>query len=414
MTTTKPTAAVPGVEDIAFIGDLHLSFTIWERYRAITGDSQFSLDEIIRTVDEAGIRHLVLLGDIFDTTEPHPALVKMFRRFLESCSCAGIRVYYIQGNHDRRVVPWPTAVSGDIIWIGGGEPTTIAGRSVTGFDYMARDAAAEAMAKLGANSGASVDILCLHQACRQYLDIEGCWNFDLEWVPDNVQDVFMGDIHEPWSAEVGNHGCWYSGAGHTRSITEAKHAKSVLVRRADGSTDRLQFRCRPIKAFAIDDTTKDTSLAEMRNWLAEKVAQEPPLPPVIYLTYDVAVSAAPEMAEDVIKSMGAEAYVMARSVGSRAIEGVDFDPTASLDEIPSVQGFVEGFFNPDTAAFEHGFAVDLLDGTQGKEGMIDKIALARQRFIQGISPNAPLPTVGPDHFERRDAQSGRAGEGLFA
>ena len=389
-------------QNIAFLGDIHISFTIWERYRQITGDSQFALNEMIRTCDENGIQHLVLLGDIFDTPDPHPALVKMFREFIDSCACAGISLYCIQGNHDRRVVPWPTAISDDLRWIGDGNPVEIAGTTVVGFDYQNRDAIAESLSRLGAQD-IKVDVLCMHQAAKQYLDIEGCWNVDLEWVPDNVKDIFLGDIHDPCSGEVDSHRWFYTGASHTRSITEAKHAKSLLVRTPEGEVSRLQFRCRPIKSFAMDGTNKDVILAEIRNWLYEKIAQEPPLPPVIYLTHDVSFTAAPELVDDIIKSAKGEAFLFTRSVGSRQGGGVEFDVAAALDDVPSVQGFIPGFFDPEKSPLEHGLALDLLDGTAGKEGINAKIEHARLRFLQNRNPSPNLPVIGPDHFKHRDA-----------
>ena len=44
-------------QDIAFIGDIHLSFTIWERFRAITGDSQYASPRSLEPGDN-GIEHL--------------------------------------------------------------------------------------------------------------------------------------------------------------------------------------------------------------------------------------------------------------------------------------------------------------------------------------------------------------------
>ena len=75
--------------------------------------------------------------------------------------------------------------------------------------------------------------------------------------------------------DVGPHACYYTGASHTRSITEAKHEKSLLVYKADGGVERLEFGSRPIRAFGMDDATKDTTVTEIREWLKTAAGEAP-------------------------------------------------------------------------------------------------------------------------------------------
>jgi hypothetical protein len=371
-------------DTIGFTADIHLSHTIWEAQRQISGDSQVALNEIAKASSAAGLSDLILAGDIFDVADPHPGLVEMFRRFAEDVTASGIRLWYIQGNHDRRVVPWAKAASGLVEWIGDGTPRVIGGRTVVGFDYAPRESIATSLAALG--TAGPVDLLILHQFARQYMDIDGCWNLDLEWVPDNVGDVVMGDIHEPWSGIVGKHRCWYTHAPQTRSITEAKHPKSLLVLDAEGEWSRKPLASRPIRAWSMTDENKDTTVSEIRGWLAHVSgpAADLGLPPVVYLLFDTTVTAAPDLVHEVIRHLGITAFVVSREIQGGPAGTIRTDTAAAVSEIPGPEAFVARLI-PDTNSLAYSLALDFLDAHAGKTAITAKIEHARNRFFQSVT-----------------------------
>ena len=365
-------------ESIAFTGDIHLSHTIWELYRQITGDSRVALNQIAEAVTSRGIKHLVIAGDLFNSTDPHPALVERFREFAETLSTAGTDLWFIQGNHDRRVVPWARAVSGHTKWIGDGVPVEIGGRTVVGFDYAPRDVTATNLAKAGTLG--DIDILVLHQFAKQYIGAETSWNLDLEWVPDNVRDVVMGDIHEPWSKLVGTHRCWYTMAPQTRSITEAPHPKSILVLDEAGEWNRVGIASRRIKAWSITAENHESTLSEIRTWLTDAAESSAAtgLPPVVYLTYDDTLPSAVELTEELIKAMRVDAFIVSRGTLTRVNPGIR--PGDPKTDIPGPGDFLARCISEGSPAFA--LALDLITSEPGKASIAAKLEHARNLALQ--------------------------------
>lgn len=370
---------------IAFIGDLHLSFTIWESRREITGDSDLGLSEILGVCKSRGIRDLILPGDIFDSPDPHPALVYKFRDFVERALKQGTSVSFIQGNHDKRVLSWGQAVSGDAHWIGDGQLRDISGTAIRAFDYTSRDDLAAKLAEVDSN-GVPSEVIVMHQACKQYLDIEGCWSLDLDWVPELAGDIVMSDIHEPWGAPIsGTRWAGYTGAMTTRSINEARHPKSVLLRHPGGVFERVPIRSRSICQFAMTLENSQGLLPSIREFIKHADANQEvtKLPGVIYITYDNSIVSAPEIVDAVIKAAKSDVFLVSKFTGSQKAE-ITFDPSVAAEGVPEISTFVSGFLKPEDDPRAHGLALDLLDGTQGKEGIVAKIESARQRFLQEV------------------------------
>ncbi len=125
--------------NIAFLalGDLHLDTAIWRKHRQVTGDPQAALRCLVDLAAELKVP-MVLLGDIFDVSDPESSLVQFFRSEMERAHAAGVPVYCIQGNHDKRTVPWYTACSPYPVHVGDGKPVAINGVSCIGYDYCGR------------------------------------------------------------------------------------------------------------------------------------------------------------------------------------------------------------------------------------------------------------------------------------
>jgi hypothetical protein len=369
---------------IAFIGDLHLSFTIWESRREITGDSDLGLSEILKVCKSRDIRDLILPGDIFDSPDPHPALVYKFRDFVERASEQGTSVSFIQGNHDKRVLSWGQAVSGDAHWIGDGQLREIAGTAVRAFDYTSRDDLAAKLAEVESN-GVPSDVIVMHQACKQYLDIEGCWSLDLDWVPELAGDIVMSDIHEPWGGPRSGRWAGYTGAMTTRSINEARHPKSVLLRHPGGVFERVPILSRAITQFAVTADNIEGLMPSIRDFIAYagSIQDLTRLPGVIYVTYDNSIVSAPEIIADTIKAAKSDVFVVPKFTGSQKA-AITFDPSVAAEGVPEITTFVSGFLKPEDDPRAHGLALDLLDGTQGKEGIVAQMESARQRFLQEV------------------------------
>lgn len=258
------------------LGDIHLDHLIWRRHRDITGDATLGLQQALDHAIRLNVP-LVLLGDIFDTSDPDPSLVQVFRQTVERATTHGIKVFAIQGNHDRRRTPWYQAISGDVINIGDGSPQVINGVPVVGFDFNHLEAIQESLADLSVRIMAMdprPQILCLHQAVRQYLNIEGAWNCDLEWVPREIQMVIMGDIHKPLQLQFhqGAGTALYTGSGHARGIDEFE-PRSVLVMNRDLSFTRAPIYQRPMDVLVVtQESDPAVTLATLDQFLQQAQA----------------------------------------------------------------------------------------------------------------------------------------------
>jgi len=337
------------------LGDLHISATIWDLFRAISGDSAFMLSELKGLL--SGDDDLVLCGDVFDSSEPGPTLTRMFREWAEDVTAAGNRLWAIQGNHDKRIVSWTDAVTSCVTYVGNGAPFSIAGIRCAALDYAPRDTIARKLAELGTRKELP-EILFLHQAVRQYLDIDGTWNCDLEWVPAGIPLVVLGDIHEPWGApvrssqDVGFQYACYTGAGHTRSITEAKHGKSVLRINSTSGTPRditrVPIRSRAIAAASLTAATLEKTREGVRGWVkhlasgnAQETAPASLLTPVIHLTYTDDVPSAPELLREAVADLGIEVIIMPYPVVVRTTGTSRVDLAAAVAGIPGIPALLE-------------------------------------------------------------------------
>jgi hypothetical protein len=375
------------------IGDLHISNSIWERLKGAHGDSAFMLAEIKGLL--TGDDDLVLVGDIFDASEPGPTLGRMFREWAEDVSAAGNRIWVLQGNHDKRVVPWPLALSSCVTYIGDGTPVTIAGVPVRALDYQPRDLLARKLAEMGTEP--LPEILFLHQSAKQYLDV-GDWNLDLEWVPEGIPLVVMGDIHEPWGCPVrpGQYAC-YTGAGHTRSITEARHGKSVLGITSDGhehDIQRFPIRSRAIRAASLVAATLERTREEVRAWVRELMAgnglETAPvgmLPPILHLTYTDDVPSAPDLIQEAITDLGTKMFILAHPVSTRTQNVLRMDPAAAAQGIPTIPALLDASGLAKRPEVRD-LTLDLIRPGKASE-IRDRIALRRGEFFKAYDAKAP-------------------------
>lgn len=375
------------------LGDLHISHLIWEQNRSVTGDSAFLLSELKSLL--AGDDDLVLVGDIFDATEPGPVLGRMFREWAEDVTAAGNRLWVIQGNHDKRAVPWPLALTSCVTYFGDGVPVTIAGHRIRGLDYAPRDILARKLAELGTQE--LPEILFLHQSTRQYLDL-GDWNCDLEWVPAGIPLVVLGDIHEPWGTAVrpGQYAC-YTGAGMVRNISEARHLKSVLQIRdaAKGSPglNRVPIRSRAIRAASLTAATLEKTREEVRGWVKDLASGIRPetapvgiLPPVLHLTYTDDVPSAPDLIKEAVADLGVQLHLLTHPVVVRAVGATRVDLAVAVQGIPTIPALLDqsGLAKKPQVS---DLVLDLI--RPGKSSEIrDRVALQRGEFFKAYDAKA--------------------------
>jgi hypothetical protein len=363
---------VPNPSFIA-LGDIHLDHWIWRKYRQIRGDSFVAFTGLVDLALEHHVP-LVLVGDIFDSVDPESDLIQFFRSEIDRCEEAGIEVFAIQGNHDRRSVPWYLAVHDWPVHIGDGRRVDINGLRCVGFDYQQRDRIEAALLELGKDP-APVDVLFLHQAVRQLLPWDGAWNCDLAWVPAQVRCVVMADIHKPWSNEF-RAWTWahYTGASHPRSVAELD-PKSVLLVNDDASVTRLPLRSRPIRVWPQVRVPADVE--PIRAWLLATPAVAG-LEPVAWVQFGPDAAAAVQALSTIPeKLICAEPADDAPTPETR-----DRTDTAVLNPLEALARLVDPDKVPEVFAFASAFL------TKGREPS-DTLAEWRDRFVPEPQPKNP-------------------------
>lgn len=245
------------------LGDIHLDTLIWKQISAVTGDALLGYESFLAKAIELKVP-AVIVGDLFDATKPASGLIAFHRRMMDICAAEKIPVYFIQGNHDKQIVPWASATHEHPIWVGNGQPFSIGSLTCVGFDYNLHDAIKEQIANMP-----KCDVLFLHQALKQALPFDGAWNCDLDWFTDEERCklVVVADIHKPHNFPMsGDRRAYYTGPGHARDVDQLG-PKSVLVVNDDLKVKRADIPYRHIETFKVQN--KD-DLEKLVGWLTTR------------------------------------------------------------------------------------------------------------------------------------------------
>lgn len=356
-------------------GDQHLDDLIWRRHRNITGDAALAFRQLVQAAIDLKVP-LVLVGDLFDTTDPPSHLVRLVREEFERCAQAGIEVFAMQGNHDKRPnEPWYTAISSNVRHIGDGEQHLIGGIRCIGLDYAVKDVICEQLSGLRDridNGIPAPQILFLHQACRQALRFEGAWNCDLDWVHPSIPLVVMGDIHAQHNFELAGGGkALYTGATHPRSLDEIC-GKGFVAVHDDLTVERLPLAGRFFGKVVWAEPAEvnlELVLADLRSVGAH------PLPPVLWLRYSPECMADAQRLAEEVQRLRVETIIVDEPLSARE-DGKPVEVDTS--DLPSVPKLLASLLNPDQDAFAYQLALDLMDPTADTAQLIRD---ARDRYL---------------------------------
>lgn len=171
-----------------FTADLHLEDGAWSTRPGIYGDAYCSFEQIIDYCIEHNLP-LILGGDVLEKKSNLARPIAKLCAGLSRMEAAGIRVFYIQGNHeyDRNapwlsVHPWPVHVHM--------VPWTIAGVRIYGLDWLPKGEIQAAFREVPADT----KILVTHQVWKDFMGNVGRTECELVDV-HHVQTVLAGDFH---------------------------------------------------------------------------------------------------------------------------------------------------------------------------------------------------------------------------
>jgi len=362
--------------NLAFMGDLHLSRTIYSKIPNMVQDTTFALQQFARFCEDQGAA-AVFLGDTFDTPFPSAEMLSAFFKTMQNVDLANI-----VGQHDRQpYIQWPEVEAEcgsklrlDLSISDKGYPTFFGDIMLWGLNHTPRALLKSELAAVHADT----EILCLHQTIKQVIsvgkeeDVETRrWDLDMEWVPDDVEHTILADWHYPEAGTTGNRKWLYTGSATMRSISEPVEKSFISVtRKTDGrgglQFDRIPLKTRPFIFVDLkladefdawcstidDDVTKAYDTA-----IAADIPHEVAIPLVV-LRFDVSIDDAQAKLHKALGSRIHKGMVFVHLLPVRSfVEAVpDY---VDVDAGVSVQAAVDEVVDPEISPEVHKLATEL-------------------------------------------------------
>lgn len=169
------------------VGDAHLQPRAWAHVSA-EGDAYYSFTQAV----SLALKHdvpLILCGDNFDRVPNNPDPIAFFLKEAARLDERGLEVFYVQGQHDAYVRPWPSLAPNARHLHG--RTTRVRGVNVYGLDFRPPGRLQEA---LDAVPG-GVDVLITHQTWLDWMGAHCRPQGAFSDIP-RVETVISGDYHK--------------------------------------------------------------------------------------------------------------------------------------------------------------------------------------------------------------------------
>lgn len=252
------------------MGDTHLRPQTWNNRPDIVGDAYHSFDQII-SYCLANKRALILAGDVFNTAHPDSQTIGKFVTGIQKLNAVGLKVYAIQGQHDKAVPPWPTALGIDCIEYVHGKVFTpfTCGTKFYAIDQQNSRDKVQAELK---SVPADVEVLVMHQLFQEAFPLGNVWDAAGEWIPESIHHLFIGDLHQSIEFNIKGGKAWYTGSSYVCKLDEPKE-KSFLDITYDGKINvtRIPLQTRPFVITAVNSEADLDSLIELIKTMPETV-----------------------------------------------------------------------------------------------------------------------------------------------
>lgn len=350
----------------AITGDLHLrkGDRTWIRRPEIAGDTVHQMECVVQYCHDHKIPELWLLGDILEGMLATPDVLLILRRIFDACEGYGIRVRYIQGNHDKNnptyveaTHHWPIYVH-DVLFKAGQF-------NVYGLDYVRPTEVEHALRSVPRDA----QILITHQVWKDVLgDAYGhAW---IDWIPQTVRLIVSGDIHK---AEV--HTLGVPAAGRTFAMPGAlsmqdlseSGPKSFLVLNDNLSLTSIQLISRGFYELKLN-TADDVEQFVRTGW-QDYPARKPKteLPPhmatnILRIWYPMEVLDARERLE---ACCGDQVHLFLEPMRTQETEAELLEETARQDAVlqRGLIGCIESLYGEDKRVVEDARRMLLASGS---------------------------------------------------
>jgi len=176
----------------AFAADLHLRPVTWTKHPELKHDAYESLDYIITYCIREQLP-LILAGDLFDKVRPDSLSVDRYMKAMDRMQQASLRVYAVDGNHDRATPSW-AQLHGWVIMLGA---DNISGIEFAGIDWQPKDKLQDAINNLFTE--VSPLVLVMHQSWDEIQGV-GITEGSFDMLPTSIT-LITGDYHVTTTCE---------------------------------------------------------------------------------------------------------------------------------------------------------------------------------------------------------------------
>ena len=234
--------------------DWHLSMLSWKKHPNIVGDSYYSLSQLVDMAIDLNVP-LVGAGDLFDKKHPPSESVFHCCKEMRRLADAGLKLFYVQGQHELEPVPWLSLCDNAVHVHSFGHSTglkyfDIGGLKICGMDIeFSKETFLVQLAALHADAQQSKhDLFITHQVWADFVK-QSCEPYLLKYATF-AKMVYTGDFHGRAILDVDGTVCVSSGSIAMQAINEVPY-RTAFVLFDDMSLQEFDLKTRPFIKLEI-------------------------------------------------------------------------------------------------------------------------------------------------------------------
>lgn len=308
--------------------DLHLSPRIW-RHREILHDSYFAWECIVDGAITEQVAAVVLAGDILDKQSNPSEVIAYLLQGLARLRAAGIKVLYVQGQHEMQAKPWMSLGETEldsVIWLHNRQ-IELQGWRLAGLDFQPT---AELQEFLRSPAATSADVLVCHQVWYDLMGAMAVTQGSFTDLPPDLPLLVTGDYHVHCTRHRDRTKILSPGSTHLRSISEPPEKALFVVELVPDEEPRvvsLELPCRKfvmldLLGIAAEETGQPATMAATKSLLMERlqtaeqaaIADELPellMKPILYFKY---FRSAAELVNELARYVEDRAHIFYRAI----------------------------------------------------------------------------------------------------
>ncbi len=230
--------------NLVLTSDWHLERAAWAKHPTLTGDSYYSVRQIIQYAMDNRVSAVLAAGDLFDKPTPDSNSVGVAIEAVSRLATADIPLYFTQGQHEKvRGEPWFSVAGANYAHK---QLLDLDGVIVYGLDYTRPDILKEEIA----NIPESANLLMMHQVWRNFMGELRTTDGDFEMLPP-VDLILTGDFHKALIYNKNDIKAVSPGSICMQSIDE-ESSKSFFVLNDDFSISKIPLKARKVFRYIIN------------------------------------------------------------------------------------------------------------------------------------------------------------------